>query len=393
MTAQVTTRTGAVVLAALAMLGLGPHAATPAHTTSLGVAGRSNATPWVAGGGSLVAVAWGASVEGKTDVFVAVSHDGGQTFGAPVQVNTIAGEARLGGELPPRVALTSGRGSSQPEIVVLWTARGAATAIKTARSRDGGKTFEPPVALQGADAAGDRGWPSLALDSRGPRMRSGWIIAALRGTRGRREPGSSRAAPRTTAWRWRRSQGCITPLERRTQGRARAGKGRRYCCKTALAAGADQSVLCRVAACVPREHPGYRLHVLARRRPIVCRAHSSERGHLGDQRMPRRRPRDRGGSRGQVHLVWPTVVGGPNPEGALFYASTRDGRTFTPRTRIPTLGSAAAHASADRRRWRRQDRGRVGRGLQRPASRCGARDTAAAGATRGVWTRHRAVPR
>ena len=42
-----------------------------------------------------------------------------------------------------------------------------ATAIKTARSRDGGRTFEPPVALQAADAAGDRGWPSLALDSRG----------------------------------------------------------------------------------------------------------------------------------------------------------------------------------------------------------------------------------
>ena len=45
-------------------------------------------------------------------------------------------------------------------------------------------------------------------------------------------------------------------------------------------------------------------------------------------------------SQGEVHLAWPTVVGGPNPEGALFYASTRDGRTFTPRTRIPTLGSA-----------------------------------------------------
>ena len=56
--------------------------------------------------------------------------------------------------------------------------------------------------------------------------------------------------------------------------------------------------------------------------------------------MPRRRPRDRGGSEGQVHLAWPTVVGGANPEGALFYASTRDGRTFTPRARIPTLGSA-----------------------------------------------------
>ena len=42
---------------------------------------------------------------------------------------------------------------------------------------------------------------------------------------------------------------------------------------------------------------------------------------------------------GTVHVVWPTVIGGEKPEGALFYASTRDGRQFTPRVRIPTLGS------------------------------------------------------
>ena len=43
---------------------------------------------------------------------------------------------------------------------------------------------------------------------------------------------------------------------------------------------------------------------------------------------------------GTVHVVWPTVLtAGAQPEGALFYASTRDGRQFTPRLRIPTLGS------------------------------------------------------
>jgi hypothetical protein len=40
-----------------------------------------------------------------------------------------------------------------------------------------------------------------------------------------------------------------------------------------------------------------------------------------------------------VHMVWPTVIGGADPEGALFYTSTKDGRAFTPRQRIPTLGS------------------------------------------------------
>jgi hypothetical protein len=45
--------------------------------------------------------------------------------------------------------------------------------------------------------------------------------------------------------------------------------------------------------------------------------------------------------RGIVHIIWPTVIGSgtAEPQGALFYASTSDGRTFTPRVRIPTLGS------------------------------------------------------
>jgi hypothetical protein len=43
---------------------------------------------------------------------------------------------------------------------------------------------------------------------------------------------------------------------------------------------------------------------------------------------------------GTAHVVWPTVVDGQQPQGAIFYASTMDGRTFTPRYRIGTLGSA-----------------------------------------------------
>ena len=33
------------------------------------------------------------------------------------------------------------------------------------------------------------------------------------------------------------------------------------------------------------------------------------------------------------------MVGGQAPEGALFYASSRDGKTFSARVRVPTLGS------------------------------------------------------
>lgn len=40
---------------------------------------------------------------------------------------------------------------------------------------------------------------------------------------------------------------------------------------------------------------------------------------------------------GTVHLVWPTVIGGT--EGAILYASSRDGRSFSKPARVPTFGS------------------------------------------------------
>src|SRR5678815_5207199 len=92
------------VLTTLAVAGHALLADTPG-TVTLAVQGRTNSTPWIAASGSFVAVTWGASVEGKGDVYVATSRDSGRTFSAPVQVNAVAGEARLGGEIPPRVAL------------------------------------------------------------------------------------------------------------------------------------------------------------------------------------------------------------------------------------------------------------------------------------------------
>jgi hypothetical protein len=40
---------------------------------------------------------------------------------------------------------------------------------------------------------------------------------------------------------------------------------------------------------------------------------------------------------GVTHMAWPTVVGGAEPVGAVFYSTSRDGRAFTPRVRVPTL--------------------------------------------------------
>ena len=130
---RIPTLAGLVLL--LAFSAAHPQLAGQDAVVTLRVEGRSNATPWIASLGETVVVAWGATADGNTDVFVAISDDGGRTFDAPKRVNTEPGEARLGGELPPRVALRA-RGVRPPEIAVLWTARDETTQIKLARSLD-----------------------------------------------------------------------------------------------------------------------------------------------------------------------------------------------------------------------------------------------------------------
>src|SRR5687767_10656588 len=84
------------------------------RTAELSVSGRANAYPSVAAMGRFVAVVWGAAApDGATDLYAAVSRDGGQTFGSPLLVNDPASTASLAAEQPPRVALIP-RAGSQP---------------------------------------------------------------------------------------------------------------------------------------------------------------------------------------------------------------------------------------------------------------------------------------
>ncbi len=325
-------RAGTAAAAALcaAMCGGQPRA--------LDVPGLSDSTPSIAASGAFVAVAWGASAAGKTDVFLAVSRDGGATFGSPVQVNTVPGEARLGGELPPRVALNPGRGSSTPDVAVVWTARGDATEIKAATSHDGGATFTAPVTLQTPGAAGDRGWPALAVDSRAT-VHAIWLdhrgLAAHRTAAD--GAGHHSDAHDGVAMAQRSSLYYASIGESRASERALAS-GVCYCCKTALAAGPDDTLF----AAWRHVYPGnLRDIAFAMSRDgggsFSVPARVSEDGWAING-CPDDGPAIASDATGTAHLVWPTVIDGPAPQGALFYASTRDGVSFTPRVRIPTLG-------------------------------------------------------
>jgi hypothetical protein len=319
--------------------------ASPATLPAAGefpnVPGRANATPSIAAAGRFVAVAWGASAGGKADVFVAVSRDGGTTFGSALQVNTVPGEGRFNGEMPPRVALGSSTGSSLPEVVVLWTARGAATEIKTARSRDGGRTFGKPTSLQVSGAAGDRGWPSLALDRSG-RLHAIWLdhrgLAAARAARGGAS-GHKPGAPHDGVAMAQNSSLYHASITGSSATEHEITKGVCYCCKTALAAGADGTLF----AAWRHVYPGsFRDMAFATSRDggrsFSAPVRVSEDGWAIDA-CPDDGPAMAVDASGSVHLAWPTVIGGDNPRGAIFYSTMpRDGQRFTKRQQVGTLG-------------------------------------------------------
>jgi hypothetical protein len=327
------------LLAACALMALTALAPAGSDTTRLGVPGRSNATPSIAADGSFVAVAWGAVAGTQADVFMAISRNGGQTFGAPARVNQTAGEARLSGEMPPRVAFDR-HGAGDPGVVVLWTARDDGTAIRIARSRNG-TTFEPAVTLEPPGTAGDRGWPALALDTQGT-AHALWLDH-----RGLARAGAPHvhadhktAAPRDavamaqlSGLYYAASGLRKPPLEREL------AKGVCYCCKTALAAGKGGTLV----AAWRQVYPG-NIRDIAFSVSRDSGRSFSESERVSEDKWALDGCPDDGpalalDARGTAHLVWPTVIAGANVEGGIFYAASRDGRSFTPRIRIPTLGS------------------------------------------------------
>ena len=306
-------------------------------TAILQVAGRSSQTPSIAASDGLVAVTWGASAAGSTDVFIATSRDAGVTFTAPVRVNSRPGDARLGGELPPLVELTPGPGPGEPIVTVLWTARLEGTTIRIARSDDGGRTFSGERALSGPSAPGDRGWPSLAADATGA-THAFWLDH-----RGLAARANAAAAHQHTAHDGvamaQRSALYYAPAAGDGEAEREVAKGVCYCCKTAAAVGPGG----RVYAAWRHVYPGNIRDIAFTRSADGGRTFAPPSRVSDDgwqiAGCPDDGPALAVDRAGAVHVVWPTVLGGAAPEGALFHAVSRDGATFSPRRRIATLGS------------------------------------------------------
>ena len=347
MTLRVTTIGVAGVVLAW-MIATGPVRTQDRTAMDIGVAGRANANVSIASSGSSVGVAWAARTkDGLTDIYSTTSRDSGRTFGSPVRVNQVPGEAVVSGEQPPRIVL-SARGSTTPAVVVMWTAKSSTgTRLVSARSSDGGRSFGPAAPVPGSDATGNRGWQSAAVTPAGDVV-AVWLdhreVPAMThgaATGGAHQHGAT--SPRSPAERVARaqlSQIFFARLNEPASARPIA-PGVCYCCKTSIAAGTDGSV---VAA--------WR-HVYTGSVRDIAMAKSSDGGRTFAPSVrvsadnwvldgcPENGPAVAIDRTNAIHVVWPTLVrgsGGADENLALFYATSKDGQRFTRRQRIPTDG-------------------------------------------------------
>jgi hypothetical protein len=311
----------------------------------IGVKDRANANASLATSGAFVGIAWAArTTDGVTDIYAATSRDAGRSFVTPVQVNTVAGEASVSGEQPPRIVLVP-RVGGEPVITVVWTAKSAAgTRLVSARSGDGGRSFTPPQPVPGSDAAGNRGWQSVATTRQGEVVAL-WldhrdVPARTAGSTSRTGKHDHHAAD--GAARAQLSRLFFGRLDEPDSARAIAG-GVCYCCKTSIAAGSNGGV-----------YAAWR-HVFAGNVRDIAFTRSSDGGRAFAAPIrvsednwvldgcPENGPALTVDDANRIHVAWTTLIPGTSPGDeptlALFYAMSRDGTAFTPRQRIPTQGS------------------------------------------------------
>ena len=315
------------------------HAQTP---VTLAVSGRGNDAVTVAAQGQFIAATWGASLNGTMDVYSAVSRDGGATFGAPVRVNDVPGDARVGGEQPPHVALVP-RSKGDPDLVVVWTSKGAnGTRLMTARSTDAGATFGAASVVRGTDAAGSRGWESITVSNTG-RVFAMWldhrnmVMASHQMSAPSSGPASPKADPVAQAGK---SQLYFASLDGSVAAKAITSSVC-YCCKTSLVATGDGRVYGVWRHVYPGDLRDMALTVSRDGGKTFAAPVRVSEDHWEFDGCPDNGPSLAVDAARRVHVAWPTPADAKNPNMmALFYAMSRDGKSFAPRVRIPTEGPA-----------------------------------------------------
>jgi hypothetical protein len=330
--------------------------APPDASPELGVPGRSNEYVSLAASGRYVAAAWAATDEAQTvDVYFAISGDSGLTFGPPVRVNDLPGDARANGEQPPRVSLVTPT-SGLPEVTVFWLSRRASgSVLLTSRSTDGGQHFSNATIVAGTDAAGNRGWHAMSASPDGSVLLA-WLdhrrMAAAAGTNAphHHHAGATTAAPPANA-----VDTVETVATAQLSDLYFAGSpddpspkaltsGVCYCCKTAMAHAADGAIYIAWRHVYPGNMRDIAFTISRDGGQTFSTPVRVSEDRWSIAGCPDDGPAMAVDAGGRVHLVWPTVVTASDGsmQKSIFHSMTTDGKTFTPRVVIPH-GEAIQH--------------------------------------------------
>ena len=312
------------------------RAPEPRATVSLFVPGSSaNTGVSIAANGARVVVVWAAVTGEDTNIYAAVSDDGGERFLAPVRVNDVDGDAKVSGEQAPRVAIGK-------DVVVAWVSKlGGTSRIRLARSTDGGRTFLGSSSPHDATLPGIRGWPSIAIDKDNV-VHATWLdgrVAAHDATMSSMDHGSH---AQHGSMRQDIFGAALRPDGSTIESSVATNVC--FCCKTATAEAPDGTT-----------YAAWR-HIYPVNVRDMAVARSDDHGetftapvrvsedHWEINGCPEDGPSLGVTSDGDLHIVWPTLLEGTDGHKAVFFSSSLDrGETFAPRMRLDEASGFAAH--------------------------------------------------
>ncbi|RPI49725.1 MAG: exo-alpha-sialidase [Acidobacteria bacterium] len=345
-TSRILTATAFVAGVAAAIVSSGDSAAAVQNMrqTTLGVPGAGNSAPSLAVLDRTVVAVWGAALQGgAANVYIATSADAGATFSAPRRVNDQDGDASVNSEQPPRAVISGPAGART--ITVVWSKRNEGPArsrrdvVRSARSADGGRTFSAARDIHDAGLSGARGWESLASGQ------SGAVHAVWLDGRDAERKIAEATAHSGVAHKGQPPQdvyhGILTPDGRRVETVIASGVC--FCCKTAVAVDARGTV-----------YAAWR-HIFPGSMRDIAFAKSGDGGRHFDPLVrvsedrwelngcPEDGPAIAVDQAGIIHIAWATLIDEGEPQKAVFYAVSRDGKTFSQRARVPTAGITPGH--------------------------------------------------
>ena len=329
----------AIAINSVAMNGQSTRAGDSAPPQTLGALGASNSTPSLFAVGQTAVVVWTAAKDGMSNVYLAVSSDGGVKFSAPTRVNDQDGDAGATNEQPPRVVISGSR--TAPTITVIWSKRDPGPQqtrrdiIRIARSTDGGRTFSPARFTHNPAFTGARGWESLAPGADGS-VHAVWLDgrdAARRLADSAKHTGMEhKGQPPQEVY-----HATLSPDGRVVETVIASDVC--FCCKTAVAVDTRGTV-----------YAAWR-HIFPGSMRDIAFATSNDRGahfnpmvRVSEDKWelngcPEDGPSIAVDESGMIHIAWATVVTDGEPQKAIFYATSRDGKVFSPRKRLPTAAS------------------------------------------------------